>query len=238
MQTDDSNAIIPSVHGPAAQPRKCSRCHPERSEGSAVPVRSELMQILRFAQNDRLSRLRPKKQKDLRAFEVGPVLLSKHGRRLDFSSRRIGPQGLGLCCAFSNPGLGEHFYPRGLDERMQHKVLDHHDRFVLRNLVGICLLVGWDLPCAVDDGKDIDLIRPDVVDDPERPFQNLPNLRDPEFCDLPPRQGELINLLRPPGQAVDNVEDILRRVPRDVCMNGPKMVARSVGPTNLHFSRP
>jgi len=28
-----------------------SRCHPERSEGSAVPVRRELMQILRFAQN-------------------------------------------------------------------------------------------------------------------------------------------------------------------------------------------
>jgi len=33
-----------------------SRCHPERSEGSAVPDRGELMQILRFAQNDRLSR--------------------------------------------------------------------------------------------------------------------------------------------------------------------------------------
>ena len=36
-----------------------SRCHPEPSlaqgklrEGSAVPVRGELMQILRFAQND------------------------------------------------------------------------------------------------------------------------------------------------------------------------------------------
>jgi hypothetical protein len=35
-----------------------SRCHPERSEESAVPVRGELMQILRFAQNDRLSRER------------------------------------------------------------------------------------------------------------------------------------------------------------------------------------
>ena len=30
-------------------------CHPERSGGSAVPVRGELTQILRFAQNDRLS---------------------------------------------------------------------------------------------------------------------------------------------------------------------------------------
>ena len=29
-----------------------SACHPERSEGSAVPVRCERMQILRFAQND------------------------------------------------------------------------------------------------------------------------------------------------------------------------------------------
>jgi hypothetical protein len=31
-----------------------SGCHPERSEGSAFPVRYELMQMLRFAQNDRL----------------------------------------------------------------------------------------------------------------------------------------------------------------------------------------
>jgi len=29
-----------------------SRCRPERSEGSAVPFGGELMQILRFAQND------------------------------------------------------------------------------------------------------------------------------------------------------------------------------------------
>ena len=39
-----------------------SRCHPERSEGSVVPFRGELMQIIRFAQNDRLSgelKLRP-----------------------------------------------------------------------------------------------------------------------------------------------------------------------------------
>jgi hypothetical protein len=35
-----------------------NHCHPERSEGSAVPARVELMQILRFAQNDRLSKER------------------------------------------------------------------------------------------------------------------------------------------------------------------------------------
>ena len=34
-------------------PANESACHPERSEGSAVPARSEPMQILRFAQNDR-----------------------------------------------------------------------------------------------------------------------------------------------------------------------------------------
>jgi len=33
-----------------------SGCQPERSEGYAVLVRRELMQILRFPQNDRLSR--------------------------------------------------------------------------------------------------------------------------------------------------------------------------------------
>jgi hypothetical protein len=34
------------------------------------------------------------------------------------------------------------------------------------------------------------------------------------------------------------VEGVLRRVPCDVGVNGPKMVACSVGPVNLHFSRP
>ena len=46
----------------------------------------------------------PQKQKNLPAFGVGSVLLSKHGRRLDFSSHPDGPQGMGLCCAFSTPG--------------------------------------------------------------------------------------------------------------------------------------
>ena len=36
-----------------------SRCHPERCEGSAVPVRNEPTQILRFAQNDKLSQAYP-----------------------------------------------------------------------------------------------------------------------------------------------------------------------------------
>jgi len=51
----------------------------------------------------RTPKLRPK-QKNLPAFGVGSVLLSKHGRRLDFSSHPDGPQGMGLCCAFSTPG--------------------------------------------------------------------------------------------------------------------------------------
>jgi hypothetical protein len=49
------------------------------------------------------------------------------------------------------------------------------------------LLSGWDLLCAVDDGKHVDLVGLDVVDDSEGPFQNLPDLREPEFRDLPPR---------------------------------------------------
>jgi hypothetical protein len=64
------------------------------------------------------------KQKDLPALGVGPALLSKHGRRLDFSSHPVGPQGMGFCCAFSNPGLGEHSYPKIFDDRKQHKVPD------------------------------------------------------------------------------------------------------------------
>ena len=40
------------------------------------------------------------------------------------------------------------------------------------------LLAGWNLLCPVDDSKDIDLIRFDVIDDSERPVENLPNLWD------------------------------------------------------------
>ena len=65
---------------------------------------------------------------------------------------------------------------------------------------------------AVDDGKHIDLVRLDVVDDSKGPFQNFPDLRDPEFRDLPPRQGEVSNLLRAPGQAVNNAKGVLRRI--------------------------
>ena len=50
-----------------------SGCHPERSEGSAVPVRDEQLQILRFAQNDRLSTERSEGSALLRApQETGP----------------------------------------------------------------------------------------------------------------------------------------------------------------------
>jgi hypothetical protein len=37
------------------------------------------------------------------------------------------------------------------------------------------LLAGGNLLCAVDEGKDVDLIGFDVLDDPKGPFQNLPN---------------------------------------------------------------
>src|SRR5208337_3265866 len=100
------------------------------------------------------------------------------------------------------------------------------------------LLAGWDLPCAVDNSKHVDLIGLDVVDDSEGPFQNLPNLRDPEFRDPSPRQGEVSNLLRAPGQAINNVQGVLRRIPCNVGVNGLEMVAGSVRPVDFHFLRP
>jgi len=36
----------------------------------------------------------------------------------------------------------------------------------------------------VDDGKKIDLVGFDVIDDAKGPFQNLPDLRDPKFRDF------------------------------------------------------
>jgi hypothetical protein len=39
----------------------------------------------------------------------------------------------------------------------------------------------------VDDSKDVDLIRLDVIDDSKGAFHDLPDLGDPEFRDLAPR---------------------------------------------------
>ena len=40
--------------------------------------------------------------------------------------------------------------------------------------------------CAVDDSKDVDLIRLEAIDDSKRTFQNLPNLWNSEFRDFAP----------------------------------------------------
>lgn len=48
------------------------------------------------------------------------------------------------------------------------------------------LLAGWDLLRAVDDSKDVDLIRLKVIDDSKGTFQNLPNLWDSKFRDFAP----------------------------------------------------
>ena len=66
-------------------------------------------------------------KKDLPAFGVGPVLLSKHGRRPDFSSHPNGPQGMDLCYAFSAPGSENTFILEYLDDWGQEKVLDRLD---------------------------------------------------------------------------------------------------------------
>ena len=72
------------------------------------------------------------------------------------------------------------------------------------------LLTGRNLLSAVDDGQHVDLIGFEVVDNPERPFHNLTNLRDAKFCHLAPGQGELGNLLRAPGQAINQAQGVLR----------------------------
>ena len=63
---------------------------------------------------------------------------------------------------------------------------------------------------AVDDRKNVDLIRLDVVDDSKGTVHDLPNLRNSEFPDLTSRQGKLRNLLRAPRQPIDNAQGLLR----------------------------
>ena len=64
--------------------------------------------------------------------------------------------------------------------------------------------------CAVCDRKDVDLIRLEVVNDSKGAFHDLPDLGDPEFRDLAPRQGELSDLLGAAGQAVHNAQCVFR----------------------------
>jgi len=71
--------------GPRPTHANESGCHPERSEGSAVPIRRELMQILRFAQNDRLSKARSEKSRS--------ASLASRGTRL-FRARFLASLGM------------------------------------------------------------------------------------------------------------------------------------------------
>jgi hypothetical protein len=81
----------------------------------------------------RTPKLRPK-QKNLPAFGVGSVLLSKHGRRLDFSSHPNGPQGMGLYCAFSTPGSENTFI-------LRYWMTGSNIRFSRHSRVDICRLL-------------------------------------------------------------------------------------------------
>ncbi len=92
--------------------------------------------------------------------------------------------------------------------------------------------------CAVYDRKDVDLIRLEVVNDSKGAFHDLPDLGDPEFRDLAPRQGERSDLLGASGQPVNNAQGVLRRIPCDVGVNRPEMVARRIRPVDFHFSNP
>ena len=47
------------------------------------------------------------------------------------------------------------------------------------------LLAGWNLLCTVNDRKDFNLIRLDVIDDSMGHFKDLPNLWDGKFRDFP-----------------------------------------------------
>ena len=47
-------------------------------------------------------------------------------------------------------------------------------------------LAGGNLLCTVDDSKDVDLVRLDVIDNSKGPLQDLPNLWDRKFRDLAP----------------------------------------------------
>ncbi len=62
----------------------------------------------------------------------------------------------------------------------------------------------------MDDSKNVDLIRLDIVDDSIGAFHDLPNLWDRKFRDFAPRQGEFSNLLGASGQPVDNALGVSR----------------------------
>jgi len=90
----------------------------------------------------------------------------------------------------------------------------------------------------MNNGKHVDLVRRDAVDDPKGALDNLTDLGEPEFRDFTPRHGEISNLLGAAGQPIDKAQSIFGRIPCNVGVDGPQMVTRRIRPMDFHFSKP
>jgi hypothetical protein len=88
---------------------------------------------------------------------------------------------------------------------------------------------------SVKDGKYVDLVRPQMIDDSVGPLYHLTDLGQVKLRDGPAGQRKGRNLLRASGQTIDSSLSIGRRVLCNVSVDGPKVSKCSVGPVNFHW---
>lgn len=89
--------------------------------------------------------------------------------------------------------------------------------------------------CSVKDGKHVNLIWLQVVNDSVGSFDNLTDLGHFKFRRHSAGQREIGNLLGAPSQTIDGSLSVPRRLLRDVSVDRPKVSERSVSPVNFHW---
>lgn len=88
---------------------------------------------------------------------------------------------------------------------------------------------------GMNDGKNVNLIWLQVVDDSVGPFDQFANLGQLELCHYATGQRKICDLLRAASQTINGSLSVLRRLLPNVGVDRPKMPERSVGPMNFHW---
>jgi hypothetical protein len=85
------------------------------------------------------------------------------------------------------------------------------------------------------DGKHVNLIWLQVVNDSVWPLDDFANLGHLKLCYHPAGKRKVGNLLRASSQTVNRSLSVAGRLLRDVGVDRPKVSKCSVGPMNLHW---
>lgn len=89
--------------------------------------------------------------------------------------------------------------------------------------------------CSVEDGKHVNLIWLQLVNDSVGSLDHLTDLRDFKFRYRPAGERKIGNLLRASSQTIDGSLSVIRRLLGNVSMDCPKVSKGSIGPMNVHW---